>query len=95
VPRSWTCTDEAAQVFVVVLLLAGMDIPIRDHPLGGPFTQPNIGYVQPSLDLPWRNRRVQSSGPTGREVAGSTSTTTARTDSPSDARRAIDPSGLR
>ena len=46
-------------VLVILLLivgggmkLSGMDIPILDYPLGGPFTQPNIEYVQPDLDLP-------------------------------------------
>jgi len=34
------------------LKLAGQQIPILDFPLGGPFTQPNIQYVQPSFALP-------------------------------------------
>ena len=34
------------------LKLAGMKLPILDYPLGGPFAQPNIEYVQPSLGLP-------------------------------------------
>ncbi|MEX0709811.1 MAG: hypothetical protein WD116_01245 [Chloroflexota bacterium] len=46
-------------VFLVMLLLiggglklAGMQIPILDYPLGGPFSQPKIDVVQPDLDLP-------------------------------------------
>lgn len=34
------------------LKLAGMQLPILDYPLGGPFTQPRIDVVQPSLGLP-------------------------------------------
>ncbi len=32
--------------------LAGMQIPILDHPLGGPFSQPRIDVVEPDLPLP-------------------------------------------
>ena len=32
--------------------LAGMQLPILDYPLGGPFSQPRIEIVQPSLGLP-------------------------------------------
>jgi hypothetical protein len=31
---------------------AGMQLPILDYPLGGPFAQPRIEYVQPSFGLP-------------------------------------------
>jgi len=34
------------------LKLAGMQLPILDYPLGGPFSQPRIDVVQPDLDLP-------------------------------------------
>ena len=34
------------------LKLAGMELPILDYPLGGPFSQPRIEYVQPDLNLP-------------------------------------------
>jgi hypothetical protein len=34
------------------LKLAGMQLPIFDYPLGGPFGQPQIEYVQPDLNLP-------------------------------------------
>lgn len=46
-------------LFLLVLLiiggglkLAGMELPILDYPLGGPFSQPRIDVVQPDLDLP-------------------------------------------
>ena len=46
-------------VFLLLLLiiggglkLAGMQLPILDYPLGGPFSQPRIDVVQPDLDLP-------------------------------------------
>jgi hypothetical protein len=32
--------------------LAGMQLPILDYPLGGPFSQPHIDIVEPSLGLP-------------------------------------------
>ena len=32
--------------------LAGMQLPVFDYPLGGPFTQPKIDVVQPDLNLP-------------------------------------------
>ena len=32
--------------------LAGMQLPILDYPLGGPFSAPRIEIVQPSLGLP-------------------------------------------
>jgi len=34
------------------LKLAGMQLPILDYPLGGPFSQPRIDVVQPDLNLP-------------------------------------------
>ncbi len=34
------------------LKLAGMELPILDYPLGGPFAQPRIDVVQPDLKLP-------------------------------------------
>ena len=34
------------------LKLAGMQLPILDYPLGGPFSQPRIDVVEPDLDLP-------------------------------------------
>jgi hypothetical protein len=34
------------------LKLAGMQLPVLDYPLGGPFGQPRIEIVQPSLGLP-------------------------------------------
>lgn len=34
------------------LKLAGMELPILDYPLGGPFSQPRIDVVQPDLNLP-------------------------------------------
>ena len=34
------------------LKLAGMQLPIFDYPLGGPFSQPRIDVVQPDLNLP-------------------------------------------
>jgi hypothetical protein len=46
-------------MFLLILLiigggmkLAGMQLPILDYPLGGPFSQPRIDVVQPDLDLP-------------------------------------------
>jgi len=33
------------------LKLAGMQLPILDYPLGGPFSQPHIDVVTPSLGL--------------------------------------------
>jgi hypothetical protein len=33
------------------LKVAGMNLPILDYPLGGPFGQPQIEYVQPDLGL--------------------------------------------
>jgi len=45
--------------FILVLAIigrglkwAGMQLPILDYPLGGPFAQPRIEYVQPSFGLP-------------------------------------------
>jgi len=32
--------------------LAGMQLPILDYPLGGPFSQPRIDVVKPDLNLP-------------------------------------------
>lgn len=50
---------KALLLFLLVLLiigggmkLAGMQLPILDYSLGGPFTQPRIDIVQPSLGLP-------------------------------------------
>ena len=34
------------------LKLAGLQLPILDYPLGGPFSQPRIDVVQPDLNLP-------------------------------------------
>ncbi len=34
------------------LKLAGMQLPILDYPLGGPFSQPRIDVVEPDLNLP-------------------------------------------
>lgn len=33
------------------LKLAGMQLPILDYPLGGPFSQPRIDVVEPDLGL--------------------------------------------
>jgi hypothetical protein len=40
-----------AVVLVGALKLAGAQLPILDHPLGGPFTQPRIEIIDPD-DLP-------------------------------------------
>jgi hypothetical protein len=46
-------------VLVLLLLIigggmkvAGMQLPILDYPLGGPFSQPRIDVVEPDLNLP-------------------------------------------
>lgn len=50
---------KALVLFFLLLLLigggmklAGMQLPIFDYPLGGPFSQPRINVVQPNLNLP-------------------------------------------
>jgi hypothetical protein len=56
---STLCPMRALFLFILLLAiigggmkLAGMKLPILDYPLGGPFAQPHIEYVQPSLGLP-------------------------------------------